>query len=298
MFGESAYQYIPTDDDYNNTPETPLDAPPARESVVPEAVDRHSPPAPLLVPPPPPPTLPMPTLAATPTPTTPPVLPREPPLAREQPPAPVPVPDPVLPLALLPSPTSQPMPTPTPTLPPTPWAPATPVAPSPRPLRERTPATTRAPLVQDEQLRRSSRARAPPDRFGYDGTQRAGYIASFALLYAALRIPAPEIYRAVASDPDLLTFDQAMKDHPNLQRWLEVADLEVWTLERMGKWLRYRRVESSRALGHSVASAPPTVKSRSTRPTSVSEATSRKVLSTRTHLWLPGPRSASFSSSP
>jgi hypothetical protein len=122
MFGESAYQYIPTDDDYNNTPETPLDAPPARESVVPEAVDRHSPPAPLLVPSPPPPTLPMPTLAATPTPTTPPVLPREPPLAREQPPAPVPVPDPVLPLALLPSPTSQPTPTPTPTLPPTPWS--------------------------------------------------------------------------------------------------------------------------------------------------------------------------------
>jgi outer membrane biosynthesis protein TonB len=242
MFGESAYQYIPTDDD-DDTPETPPDAPPARESVVREAVDRHSPPAPLPVPPPP--TLPTPTPAATPTPTTPPVPPREPPPTREQPPVPVPVPDPVPAPTPLPSPPPQPTPTPTPTLPPTPRAPATPIAPSPRPSRERTPAATRAPLVQDEQLRRSSRPRASPNRFGYDGTQRAGYIANFAPLYAALRIPAPEIYRAVASDPDLLTFDQAMKDHPNVQRWLAAADLEVRTLERMGTWVEVPKSEAT-----------------------------------------------------
>jgi hypothetical protein len=175
LFGESAYQYIPTDDD---TPETPPDAPPARESIVREAVDRHSPPAPLPVPPPP--MLPTPTPAATPTPKTPPVPPREPPLSREQPPAPVPVPDPVPAPTLLPPPPSLPTP------PPTPRAPASPIAASPRPPRERTQAATQSPLVQDEQLRRSSRA--PPDRFGYDGSQRAGYIANFAPLYAAFRI--------------------------------------------------------------------------------------------------------------
>jgi Reverse transcriptase (RNA-dependent DNA polymerase) len=112
-------------------------------------------------------------------------------------------------------------------------------------LRARSPPLGWEPLVQDEKLRRSSRAHAPPNRFGYNGTQRAGYIANFAPLCAAFRIPAPEIYRAVASDPDLLTFDQAMKDHPNVQRWLEAADLQVRTLERMGMWVEVPNSEAT-----------------------------------------------------
>lgn len=162
--------------------------------------------------------------------------------------------------------------------PPTPRAPPTTVAASPRPSRARTPAATRAPLVQDEQLRRSSRTRAPPNRFGYDGSQRSGYIASFAPFYAALRIPAPEIYRAVASNPDLLSFDQAMRDLPNVMRWVEAADLEVRTLERMGTWVEVPRSEATSRI------IPGTWAFR------------RKRSPDPTRPWSPGPRSVSFSS--
>jgi Reverse transcriptase (RNA-dependent DNA polymerase) len=39
-----------------------------------------------------------------------------------------------------------------------------------------------------------------------------------------------------------------MKDHPNIQRWLEAADLEVRTLERMGMWVEVPKSEATRCI--------------------------------------------------
>ena len=88
-------------------------------------------------------------------------------------------------------------------------------------------------------------------RLGYDGSQSFGYSATavptfsrpayaltahFSSLFTALRIKAPAVYKAAASDPDTLSYDQAMADHPHVQKWLEAAAEEIRVLEAKGTW--------------------------------------------------------------
>jgi hypothetical protein len=61
---------------------------------------------------------------------------------------------------------------------------------------------------------------------------------AFAHLFAAYQIPAPEVYAAAASDPDLLMYDQAMRDGDHVDQWKEAAGIEIRTLEQMGTWVK------------------------------------------------------------
>ena len=41
---------------------------------------------------------------------------------------------------------------------------------------------------------------------------------------------------STASDPDTLTFDQAMADTANVSKWIEAAQKEIASLEKNGTW--------------------------------------------------------------
>ena len=104
-------------------------------------------------------------------------------------------------------------------------------------------------------------ARQP--RYGYDPTQGHGYVAVLTQtlgLYTPI-VPQPELhmvqcfehrliptlfldsgcatpaaYKASVSDPDTLTYDQAMADKEHLTKWMEAAQKEISTLESLGSW--------------------------------------------------------------
>ena len=46
----------------------------------------------------------------------------------------------------------------------------------------------------------------------------------------------PQAFKASASDPDTLSFDEAMRDTPNLSKWFDAAAKEIASLERNGTW--------------------------------------------------------------
>jgi hypothetical protein len=64
----------------------------------------------------------------------------------------------------------------------------------------------------------------------------AGLFSHFAPLYSAFNIEAPSVYAAAASDPDTLTYDEAMCDLAHLDQWKAAAAAEIRTLEWMGTW--------------------------------------------------------------
>ncbi|KAL7575690.1 hypothetical protein ACA910_011507 [Epithemia clementina (nom. ined.)] len=55
-----------------------------------------------------------------------------------------------------------------------------------------------------------------------------------AFLFAS-NISNPEAYKASASDPDTLTFDQAMSS-PDKHEWIKAANLEIAELVAKGTW--------------------------------------------------------------
>ena len=58
-----------------------------------------------------------------------------------------------------------------------------------------------------------------------------------------------EFYKASNTDPDTLTYDEAMSDPDDLERWIEAAEKEIRTLEDMETW---EEVLVSEAKGHIV----------------------------------------------
>jgi hypothetical protein len=74
-------------------------------------------------------------------------------------------------------------------------------------------------------VRRSTRQRNAPSRLGFGGDQGRGYIAE------------PSAWIFAETDPDTLTYDQAMADNTNILEWLTAAAKEITSLERNGTWI-------------------------------------------------------------
>ena len=93
--------------------------------------------------------------------------------------------------------------------------------------------------------RRSTRNRSAPVRLGYDGQQGHGYNAeldgtSLEWLYnevAECLSPPPSLYKASVSDPDTLSFNEAMSDRDNIKKWLNAANDEIQSLQKNGTWI-------------------------------------------------------------
>jgi hypothetical protein len=86
--------------------------------------------------------------------------------------------------------------------------------------------------------RRSNRQKSAPQRFGYDNTQGHGYVASpSAWIFEENGIVlSPTAFKAAPTDPDTLSFDQAMADTANVTKWMEAAAKEIVSLEKNGTW--------------------------------------------------------------
>jgi hypothetical protein len=71
--------------------------------------------------------------------------------------------------------------------------------------------------------RRFNRIHAAPQRLGYDNTQGHGYFASpSAWIFEEHGIIlSPTAFKAAASDPDTMSFDQAMADIEHVTKWTE-----------------------------------------------------------------------------
>jgi Reverse transcriptase (RNA-dependent DNA polymerase) len=115
-----------------------------------------------------------------------------------------------------------------------------------------------APIPQ----RRSFRARKPPQRLGYDGSQGKGYLsASMAPpeswnwlmcefgantskssinrnpTYLNPNQPLTLALKASPTDPDTLSFDEAMAEEPEqVKEWLKAASAEIASLEKNATW--------------------------------------------------------------
>jgi hypothetical protein len=48
--------------------------------------------------------------------------------------------------------------------------------------------------------------------------------------------PTPAAYKASVSDPDTMTYEQAMADCENVQEWRKAMDIEIKALESLGSW--------------------------------------------------------------
>ena len=87
-------------------------------------------------------------------------------------------------------------------------------------------------------LRRSSRIKTAPTRLGYDGTQELGYLAhtpAWLFIENGL-LPPPLALKVSPSDPDTLSFDEAMSDIQNVDKWYAAAAAEIQSLEKNGTW--------------------------------------------------------------
>jgi Reverse transcriptase (RNA-dependent DNA polymerase) len=105
---------------------------------------------------------------------------------------------------------------------------------------------TPSPQVNVPPLRRSNRQRNAPNRLGYDGEQGRGYFANLDYLdfhwhnYEASEdapTTMPYSYKASVSDPDTLSFDEAMRDVEDVAKWFEAAGVEISALEKNGTWI-------------------------------------------------------------
>jgi hypothetical protein len=87
--------------------------------------------------------------------------------------------------------------------------------------------------------RRSSHIRAAPQHLGYNCTQGYGYLASpNAWIFEENGIVfSPTAFKAAASEPDTLSFDQAMADIEHVTKWMEATAKEVASLQKNGTWL-------------------------------------------------------------
>ena len=104
------------------------------------------------------------------------------------------------------------------------------------------------PTAQDNlPPRRSTRDRKAPDRLGYDGRQGRGYVAEGPtnLLWLINALGEQEIhtapdytlaYKTSSSDPDTLSFDEAMSDTDNIKEWMKAANAEIESLVKNGTW--------------------------------------------------------------
>ena len=88
-------------------------------------------------------------------------------------------------------------------------------------------------------IRRSTRQRNAPSRLGFESDQGRGYIAEpSAWIFAENGLlPPPYAYKAAISDPDTLTYDQAMADTANASAWRSAAAKEIVSLERNATWI-------------------------------------------------------------
>ena len=86
--------------------------------------------------------------------------------------------------------------------------------------------------------RRSNRQRNAPQRLGYDNTQAYGYASAPRDWFLGLSeaMPYSTAFKAATTDPDTLSFDQAMADTANVTRWMEAATKEIVSLEKNGTW--------------------------------------------------------------
>ena len=80
-----------------------------------------------------------------------------------------------------------------------------------------------------------------PQRYGYEGDQGRGYTLPVAFGYT-MRVDwdwtdiNPLFFKAAASDPDTLTFEQAIADVEHVDKWKEAAEKEIKSLEDKGTW--------------------------------------------------------------
>ncbi len=92
--------------------------------------------------------------------------------------------------------------------------------------------------------RRSTRIRSAPLRLGNDGQQGHGYIAeldgtSLEWLYnevAECPSPPASSYTASVSNPDTLSFNEAMNDRNNIDKWMKAANNEIQSMQKNGTW--------------------------------------------------------------
>jgi hypothetical protein len=99
-----------------------------------------------------------------------------------------------------------------------------------QPVNSPMPPTSPPPATSQ---RRSNRIRAAPQCLGCNNTQGHGYFASpSAWIFEENGI----ILSPTASDPDTLSFDQAMADIEHVTKWMEAAAKEVASLEQNETW--------------------------------------------------------------
>ena len=247
MFKDSTYQYILDDEDEERLIVETEDFERSQDALVQQqrvatAINEAQPPQALLVAPPP--------AVTTPPSTTAPVA--SPVATRQE------------------SPLLTPRePTPSPTQPPTAYQPTEAPAPvqlfrnTPEPPPRQEPVVVQVPRELETTIvperttptvnlppRRSTRIRAAPKRLGYDGQQGRGYLADVGnfpalewLMHEATEIPhfgdhdiTPSAFKANASDPDTLSFAEAMADVENIDLWMRAADAEIKSLEKNGTW--------------------------------------------------------------
>ena len=89
---------------------------------------------------------------------------------------------------------------------------------------------------------RSSTASLPQrvTRFGYDGSQGFGYMAVPSILPTLLLdsgcSTSAAAYKASLSDPDTMTYEQAMADVAHIDEWKKAMQAEITSLESVGSW--------------------------------------------------------------
>ena len=265
LFGNSTFYCPPDDDDLAiiaDTLATDAVLDQQRQQRVVDATETHSPiiplqnanPPPATVPPPP--SLPADDISTSrPLSSSPPLSASEPPIVRPPPTPPSAAPEALLEREILPSPPAR-SPTP-PLLDVEPFD-----APAPSVQRENPEqqASAVSPSPSPSTPRRSTRARRPPTRLGFDGSQGRGYSASVATIDEALlhhfvgfashftsmeddtvsatdNVPPAFSFKARATkDPDTLSFDEAMRS-PDRALWQEAAKKEIDQLASKGTWV-------------------------------------------------------------
>ena len=55
-------------------------------------------------------------------------------------------------------------------------------------------------------------------------------------MYYDSSLPTPAAYKAVISDPDILTYEQAMNNKDHINKWLHAMQIEISQLESLNCW--------------------------------------------------------------
>ena len=71
---------------------------------------------------------------------------------------------------------------------------------------------------------------------GWREEANAAHHFPFADVFSLLGIQPPTVFRASRSDLDTFTFDEAMRDTENHDKWMEAIEKEIQQLEAMGTW--------------------------------------------------------------